>query len=333
MVLNVNTIQANVPAGLAGLKAVVVTNPSGTGASLAGGYTFVAGTTGVNFVQVNSAQPPSPATTATVNYTVPQTAGNLNIVVVGWADTTTTVQSVTDGAGNTYTLAFPATVGTGLSQAIFYAKNIVVAVSNTVTVTFSAPATSPDVRILEYSGLDPASPLDDTNGLSGTGTVLDSGIVFTSVAGDLIVGAAMSGGTVTTVNPTYTTVATNSSGISVEHLVGPAVGQFDATAVQDSSANWVMQAVAFRQAGTVPDFTISVTPPNTATVAAGNDPLTIPSRSGPASRISLASRRQARSGKPSRPLPESSAPRGSARNDSRNCCHSIPTMALESGAM
>ena len=177
---------------------------------------------------------------------------------------------MTDSAGNTYTLSFPATVGTGFSQAIYYAKNIATAASNTVTVTFNVPAASPDIRILEYSGLDLVSPLDDTNGLSGNGTVLDSGIVFTSVAGDLLVGASMSGGTVITTSPIFTTVATTPSGISVEHLVGPAAGPFDAISFQDSSANWVMQAVAFRQAGTVPDFTISVTPPNTATVAAGS---------------------------------------------------------------
>jgi hypothetical protein len=269
-VLNINTIQASVPAGSAASAPVVVTNPSATAGTLPGGYTYAAGTSGVNFVQVNSAQPTSPATTATISYPLAQTAGNMNVVVIGWADATTTVQSpVTDSAGNTYTLAL-ATVGTGLSQSVYFAKNIAAAVSNTVTVTFSAPAASPDVRILEYSGLDLVSPLDDTNGLSGTGTVLDSGTVFTSVVGDLVVGASMAGGKVTTVNPTYTTVTATPGGISVEHLVGPAAGGFHATAVQDANANWVMQGVSFRQAGIVPDFSITVTPPTTATVAAGS---------------------------------------------------------------
>ena len=67
----------------------------------------------MSFVQANSAQPASPATTATVNYTLAQTAGNLNVVIIGWADTTATIQSVVDSAGNTYTLAFPATHGHG----------------------------------------------------------------------------------------------------------------------------------------------------------------------------------------------------------------------------
>ena len=80
----------------------------------------------------------------------------------------------------------------------------------------------------------------------------------------------MAGGTVITTSPTFTTVATTPGGITVEHLVGPAAGAINATSIQDSSTNWVMQAVAFKQAVAVPDFTISVTPPNTATVAAGS---------------------------------------------------------------
>jgi hypothetical protein len=189
---------------------------------------------------------------------------------VGWADATTTVQSVTDSAGNTYTLAFNPTVGIGLSQAIYYAKNVVAATSNTVAVTFSAAAQAPDVRILEYGGLDPTSPLDDTNGQSGNGALLDSGTVITTVPGDLVVGASMAGGKVITVSPTYTTVTTTPGGVSVEHLIGPAAGRLGAIATQNSNSNWVMQAVAFKQAGIVQDFTISVTPPTTATVVAGS---------------------------------------------------------------
>lgn len=267
--LNINTIRASLPAGSAASAAVLVTNPSGTAGTLPGGYTY-ASAPGISFVQVNSVQPTSPAATASASYSLAQTAGNLNIVVIGWTDTTTTVQSVTDSALNTYTLAFSPTVGTGLSQAIYYAKNIVAASSNMVTVTFNAAAQNPNVRILEYSGLDQASPLDDTNGLSGTGTVLDSGSVFTTVAGDLVVGAALAGGSIITTSRPFITVGTTPSGTSVEHLVGPAAGRINATATQDSSTDWVMQAVGFRQAGTVLDFGISITPPASATVVAGN---------------------------------------------------------------
>ena len=88
-----------------------------------------------------------------MTYPLAQTAGNLNVVVVGWNDTTSTVTSVVDSRGNSYTLAIGPTTGTGLRQSVYYAKNIVGG-SNTVTVTFSQAAFFVDVRVLEYSGLD-----------------------------------------------------------------------------------------------------------------------------------------------------------------------------------
>jgi hypothetical protein len=115
----------------------------------------------IAFVQANT----GPATIQSLNSSVAvaygsaQTAGNLNIVVVGWGDTTSSVSSVTDSRGNVYTRAVGPTTNTGIQQSIYYAKNIA-AGSNTVTVAFSPAASYPDVRVLEYSGLDPTSPLD-----------------------------------------------------------------------------------------------------------------------------------------------------------------------------
>jgi hypothetical protein len=266
---NVNTIQASMPALAAGSADVVVTNASGTSGTLASGYTYVPAT-GISFVQVNSAHPASPAATAPVNYLLPQTAGNLNVVIIGWDDATATVQTVTDTAGNTYTLALSPTVGGTLSQAIYYSKNINAAVANTVTVAFSTPAASPDVRILEYSGLDTAAPLDDASGGFGTGTALAAGPVTTTATGDLVIGGSTVGSIVSAAGAIFTTVTATPNGLSVEHLVGPAAGTFNPSATQQSSANWVMQSVAFKQAGLVQDFSISVTPPTSATVAAGS---------------------------------------------------------------
>ena len=80
--------------------------------------------------------------------------------------TTSTISSVTDSPGNTYSLAVGPTSATGLQQSIYYAKNIAGG-SNTVTVTFNQAAAYPDVRILEYSGLDTSSPLDVTAAAAG----------------------------------------------------------------------------------------------------------------------------------------------------------------------
>ena len=59
----------------------------------------------INFIQGNYAVPRNPQTTVRVAYPATQFAGNLNVVVVGWNDSTAVVASVTDSAGNSYARA------------------------------------------------------------------------------------------------------------------------------------------------------------------------------------------------------------------------------------
>jgi len=144
------------------------------------------------------------------------------------------------------------TVGTGISQTIYYAKNIKAATGNTVTLAFTTPARSPDVRILEYGGVDLMAPLDGASGNVGTGTTLDSGALATCTSGDLVVGGATVDGIVVASGPVFTTVAVTPNGLSVEHLAGAPIGTLDVTATQDMNGNWVMQAVVFKQSPAPP---------------------------------------------------------------------------------
>ncbi len=82
-----------------------------------------------------------------------------------------------------------------LSQSIYYAKNIVAAAAgaNAVTVTFSAAAAYPDIRILEYKGADPANPVDVTAAGTGSNTSSNSGSATTTNATDLLFGANIVG--------------------------------------------------------------------------------------------------------------------------------------------
>ena len=57
------------------------------------------------FVQVSSNSVAVDATSVNVTYTVAETAGHLNVVVVGWSDRTASVVSVADDNTNTYVLA------------------------------------------------------------------------------------------------------------------------------------------------------------------------------------------------------------------------------------
>ena len=57
------------------------------------------------FVQANAAPQVASQAVVTVPFTAAQSAGNLNVVVVGWHDATAHVQSVTDTSGHVYTRA------------------------------------------------------------------------------------------------------------------------------------------------------------------------------------------------------------------------------------
>ena len=107
------------------------------------------------FVQVKAATPQTSQSSVGVTYTGAQTAGNTNIVAIGWNNATSNITSVTDSAGNTYQVAVPTARGSGVSQAIYYASNIKAAAAgtNTVTATFNTATPYVDVRALEYSGL------------------------------------------------------------------------------------------------------------------------------------------------------------------------------------
>ena len=54
---------------------------------------------------------------------------------------------------------------------------------------FNTAAKYPDLRIAEYSGIDPTNPVDVVAAAQGTGTLSNSGSVTTTNANDLLVGA------------------------------------------------------------------------------------------------------------------------------------------------
>ncbi|MGC1294687.1 MAG: IPT/TIG domain-containing protein, partial [Alloacidobacterium sp.] len=231
---------------------------------------------GVRFVQVASATPQSSSSTVSVSYPGAQTAGDLNVVVVGWNDSTSSVLSITDSAGNSYALAAAPTKGTALTQSIYYAKSIVGANSNTVTVTFNQAASLPDVRILEYSGVSSSSPLDVSAGASGNSYVADSGAATTTAADELIIGAntVQSNKTVDPGAPFTSRVITASDSDIAEDRVVNVPGSYHSWAPLNASGAWVMQVVTFRAvAQSAVPFVTSVSPSSGA--VAGGTAVTI----------------------------------------------------------
>jgi len=209
------------------------------------------------FVQGHYATPQTPQASVAVTYRAAQMAGNLNVVIVGWNDSSTSVSSVTDTHGNVYVRAVGPTVqpgppgSGGLSQSIYYAGNIARAAAggNTVDVRFDAAVAYPDVRILEYRGLDTTSPLDGATGQAGNSATSDSGTLITANASDLLIAA----NTVFTLTAGPTTgftsrMITSPDGDMAEDAVVTGSRSYRATTPLTGTGPWVMQMVGFKAA-------------------------------------------------------------------------------------
>jgi hypothetical protein len=225
---------------------------------------------GIYFVQ-DATTNPSSTSQASVSFPTQQTAGDLNIVVIGWADNTAQVQSVTDSRGNTYTLAAGPTAGSLLTQAIYYAKNISGG-SNTITVKFNVVATSAELRIFEYAGADTANPLDQRAAAAGSSMTADSGLATTAAPNELIFAAdtIQAGLAFESEGDVYVSRLVTAGSDLVEDRVVDLADTYDATAILTGSGNWVMQMVTFKaQSNGTPGFSLSASP-NSATVTTGS---------------------------------------------------------------
>ena len=202
------------------------------------------------FMQGNYATPQSAKSSVAVTYPIAQAGGDLNVVVAGWNFTTASVTSVTDTAGNVYTAATPIiSSADGLVwQTIYYAKNIVPVASNVVTVKFNVSVDYPDVRILEYHGMDPTSPLDAAIGAAGTNATCNSGsLVTTSSNPELLVAGNVVQTMTSGPGPGYTNrFLTSPNGDLLEDRVVTTPGSYNATAPLAAAGSWVMQLAAFK---------------------------------------------------------------------------------------
>lgn len=212
------------------------------------------------FIQLAYAVPQTSQKTVTAKYDQAQTAGNTNIVAIGWRNTTATLTSVTDSIGNVYSPATNTFSGNGMRQTIYYAKNIAAAPAktNTVTVKFNVSAKLVDLRITEYSGLDPTNPLDKTASATGTSTVATTPSVMTTSSNELIFAAGISTTRFTSAGTGFTSrVITNpNAGIVFDKNVN-SIGAYPASANQ--VGKWVLQVVSFRAANI---DVVDTTPPS-----------------------------------------------------------------------
>lgn len=133
---------------------------------------------------------------STGNFGTNPTTGNVIVIFVYWADDTSTLNSVTDTLGNTYTLLDNPTRMASRTQsaAWAYAKNITGGGANSVTANMSS-GVAVTVNAQEWSGASTTAPIDqhtinNTQDFAGTGAAdsVTSGNVTTTFAGAGIIG-------------------------------------------------------------------------------------------------------------------------------------------------
>jgi hypothetical protein len=191
--------------------------------------------------------------TANLNYISNQFGGDLNVVVVGWNDGTSTVTNVTDTMGNTYIAAtgtkrFVAADPTlSVSQIIYYARNIKAAGpgQNIVTVTFSADVPNPDIRLVEFSGFSstPSGVVHD--GASGSSISPVGNLVDGTNSNQLLFAADTALSKTISGQAGFLTASSTAYGDIIEYQVTTGPGNFNPTATLQSAASWSMQAAIF----------------------------------------------------------------------------------------
>jgi hypothetical protein len=114
-------------------------------------------------------------------------------------------------------------------------------------VTFTVAARYPDIRILEYSGLDPTNPVDVTaSNLGNSSTSIAS--VTTTNPNDLLVASNLVQTVSTGIGSGFTQRLLTQDGDIAGDEVVTSAGSYSASSPLSPSAPWIMQLVAFRTA-------------------------------------------------------------------------------------
>jgi hypothetical protein len=180
---------------------------------------------------------------AAVDFINDQIAGDLNVVIVGWAAAPDVV--ITDDRNNVYQVAQTARTQNSVGQTIYYAENIAGG-PNKVSVAFQGgSATFPDIRILEYAGpVREGAFLGGTTKL-GTGTGMSSDPLRVDAPHALLVAGFTVGASTTDGGAGYTERINTDHGDYVEDMVITAPGSYSATATQSGATAYIVQLVAF----------------------------------------------------------------------------------------
>jgi hypothetical protein len=208
------------------------------------------------FVEAGVAGTGTPVTSTTITFTGPVAAGD---VLVGWFGqyNSSGQVSVSDNINGAWTRSSAATTfGSGSGDiALYYLQNSAAAPNGlTITITASS-ATYLEGAAAAYSGVATAGALDQTAVAKGNSTTVDSGPTASVGAGELVVGAIITGGSPGTatagssLGKAFTMRSQTGSGsIDVADILQSAAGAQDARATFSSATDWYAVAAVFHQA-------------------------------------------------------------------------------------
>ena len=173
--------------------------------------------------------------------------GNLLVVFVGMLSYTETVSSIADTAGNSYTFIRRLRNGAVTLEA-WYAKSITGNASNVVTVTYTGSIAERSVIVLQYSGCDKTSPLDQWDSATGSSSTPTSDNETTTLADEVLVaGANLLNSKDYTAGANYTLrVETDTPYAGAEDRIVSSIGTYNATFSLSGSTNWVIILATFK---------------------------------------------------------------------------------------
>jgi chitodextrinase len=211
-----------------------------------------------NWVQGGAVSTGSQVTTTAITLTSPVSAGDL---LVGWFGqyNSSGQVSVSDNVNGAWTRGAAATTfGSGSGHgdiALYYLQNSAAAPSGlTITIT-ATNATYLEGAAADYSGVATTNALDQAAVAKATSTTVDSGPTASVGAGELVVGAILTGGSPGTVTAgssqgqTFTMRSQTGSGSAdLEDILVSAAGAQDARASFSSATDWYAVAAVFHEA-------------------------------------------------------------------------------------
>jgi chitodextrinase len=212
-------------------------------------------TTSIAFKQQNYSTSEISQRTVSVTYTEAQTAGDTNVLAIGWPSDQGTITTISDEAGNSYVpVDIPNPAGAKLKQAIYYATNIKgFRARNTVQVTFSSDVMGVNVRSAEYSGIAEKDTVDAKSTNSGSNNSATASV--TTIAANTVVfvaGISLSTFGEATPNEFITRRITvpkmggfSGTGIVADRVVD-ATGTYPVTVPVTGGGAWLLQMVAFK---------------------------------------------------------------------------------------